>query len=252
MMGRVSLVAHRGQPQTFPENSLPGFVHALEAGAGYVETDVHITADGIPVLSHDANLLKLSGKQIIVADHDLALIQDVPLGYAERFGGRYEDYRIATLAQFVELMQSWPDARCFVELKAASLQNFGMKAVDLVLEQIAPIHAQTILISFEYDALSYAKAQDSSLQLGWVLPAWNDENHQLARDLAPQFLFVDDEFCPSEQSDIWPGEWQWAVYTINDSEQVGHYAGLGIEIIETDRYSELVEESDIVEVSNDF
>ena len=61
MMGRIALVAHRGQPQSYPENSLAGFEHALQAGASYVETDVQITSDGVPVLSHDANLLEISG-----------------------------------------------------------------------------------------------------------------------------------------------------------------------------------------------
>jgi len=62
MTGRVSLVAHRGQPLSFPENSLEGFSHVLKTGGQYLETDVHITSDGIPVLSHDANLLKAENK----------------------------------------------------------------------------------------------------------------------------------------------------------------------------------------------
>ena len=35
-------------------------------------------------------------------------------------------------------------------------------------------------------------------------------------------------------------------------EQVEHFAGLGIELIETNRFSELMEESDIIDVSNDY
>lgn len=252
MMGRVSLVAHRGQPSTFPENSLQGFIHALKSGARYVETDVQITSDAVPVLSHDAHLLKVTGKQIIIADHDYQLISEIPAGYAERFGDKYRDYRIATLAQFVSLLAEWPDTLCFIELKEASLNNFGMKAVDLVLEQINAIESQAILISFDYDALVYAKQKQDELRVGWVLPEWSEENHTKANELEPEFLFVDEEFCPQEKSEIWPGEWQWVAYTINDSQQVEHFAGLAIEIIETDRYSELIKESDIIEVSNDF
>ena len=57
---------------------------------------------------------------------------------------------------------------------------------------------------------------------------------------------------PTEKSDLWPGSWKWVVYTANTAKEVKHYAGLGIELIETDRYSELKQESDIVDVSNDF
>jgi glycerophosphoryl diester phosphodiesterase len=252
MMGRVSLVAHRGQPSKFPENSLQGFAHALKSGARYVETDVQITADAIPVLSHDAHLLKVTGKQIIIADHAFDVISDLPAGYPDQFGDKYKDYRIATLQQFIDLLAEWPDALCFIELKQASLNNYGMKAVDLVLEQMNKIESQAILISFDYDALVYAKNKDKELRVGWVLPEWTDENKTRAQELEPEYLFVDEDFCPDDKSEIWVGDWQWVAYTINDSKKVEHFAGLAIEIIETDRYSDLIKESDIIEVSNDF
>lgn len=250
MMGRVTLVAHRGQPLSFPENSLQGFGHVLEAGAAYVETDVHITADGVPVLSHDANLLKLTGKQIIIADHAYDTIKDMSAGYAERFDDRFKDYRIATLAQFVELLQGYPDVTCFIELKASSLNYFGLKAVDLVVKALQPILSQSVLISYEYDALQYAQQHDE-LPLGWVLPEWSEENRIKAQSLEPRYLFVDSDFCPQDQAEIWSGPWEWVVYTLNTAEQVEHYAGLGIELIETNRYTELRRESR-VDVSNDF
>ena len=250
MMGRVSLVAHRGQPLSFPENSLQGFRHVLDAGASYVETDVHITADGVPVLSHDANLLKLTGKQIIIADHAYDAIRDMSAGYAERFGDQFEDYRIATLAQFAELLQGYPNVTCFIELKASSLNYFGLKAVDLTLKALQPIESQSVLISYEYDALQYAR-QHAELPLGWVLPEWSEENRRKALALQPDYLFVDSDFCPQDQAEIWHGPWQWVAFTLNSAQEVAHYAGLGIELIETNRYSELKQESR-VDVSNDF
>jgi glycerophosphoryl diester phosphodiesterase len=47
---------HRGARGLAPENTLPSFRMALDAGADSVETDVHLTADGVPVLSHDPTL----------------------------------------------------------------------------------------------------------------------------------------------------------------------------------------------------
>ncbi len=48
-----SLVAHRGWPSRYPENSLAGFRAALEACAGFLEFDVHLTRDQVPVVIHD-------------------------------------------------------------------------------------------------------------------------------------------------------------------------------------------------------
>jgi glycerophosphoryl diester phosphodiesterase len=251
MTGRVSLVAHRGEPLAFPENSLPGFQHALDSGARYVECDVQITADGVPILSHDANLLKLTGKQIIIADHDWPEIRDMPAGYPDRFGDEFADVRIATLEQFVDLMSRQDHVKSFIELKEASVDYWGMKAVDLVMKALAPIMGDCILISFADDALAHAR-KHFDVPIGWVLPEWRERNRETARELSPEYLFVDTEFCPRDQSELFTGTWQWVAYTINTPEEVDQYAGLGIELIETDRYSELQQESDIVDVSHDF
>ena len=48
--------AHRGLALDAPENSLLAFVAALSNGATHLETDVHVTRDGVAVLSHDPDL----------------------------------------------------------------------------------------------------------------------------------------------------------------------------------------------------
>lgn len=47
------LQGHRGARGLKPENTLPAFEVALDAGASSVETDVHLTRDGVPILVHD-------------------------------------------------------------------------------------------------------------------------------------------------------------------------------------------------------
>ena len=53
-MARQFLIqGHRGAHGLRLENTLPSFEAALDAGVGSIETDVHVTADGVPVLIHD-------------------------------------------------------------------------------------------------------------------------------------------------------------------------------------------------------
>jgi glycerophosphoryl diester phosphodiesterase len=59
--GGVLAVAHRGHPYRERENTLPSLRAALAAGADAVEVDVRLTADGTPVLLHDATLERLWG-----------------------------------------------------------------------------------------------------------------------------------------------------------------------------------------------
>jgi len=193
-------------------------------------------------------LSKLTGDPLFVAEHSYERISTIAAGYSERFHDRFADYRIASLQQFVELLSQWPDVQCFIELKQASLDNFGNRAVDLVLQQMQRIPRQGILISFNYDALMYARQQHDRLPIGWVLPEWNEENHQRAIDLNPDYLHVSRKICPDQKSEIWPGPWQWAAYTINQAHEIAHFAALAIELLETDRYSELKKESKLIDI----
>ena len=55
------LVAHRGYTLHYPENTLVGLEAAIKAGARYLEVDVQLSADKVPVLFHDRNLQRLCG-----------------------------------------------------------------------------------------------------------------------------------------------------------------------------------------------
>lgn len=47
------LQGHRGARGLKPENTLPSFEAAFDAGVSTIETDIHLSADGVPVLFHD-------------------------------------------------------------------------------------------------------------------------------------------------------------------------------------------------------
>src|SRR5438309_1688088 len=53
---RIEIAGHRGAAGIAPENTLPSFEAAWAAGVAWVETDVRLTGDGVPVLLHDATL----------------------------------------------------------------------------------------------------------------------------------------------------------------------------------------------------
>lgn len=53
---RVAVIAHRGEHRAHPENTLPAFQAAIDAGAGFFELDVRTTSDSRLVLMHDATV----------------------------------------------------------------------------------------------------------------------------------------------------------------------------------------------------
>jgi glycerophosphoryl diester phosphodiesterase len=56
MSATFDLQGHRGARGLKPENTLPAFETALDFGVTSIETDLHLTRDGIPVLCHDPQL----------------------------------------------------------------------------------------------------------------------------------------------------------------------------------------------------
>src|SRR5271156_4618615 len=54
--GPVVVIAHRGEHRAHPENTLPAFQAAIEAGADFFELDVRTTSDGRLILMHDAKV----------------------------------------------------------------------------------------------------------------------------------------------------------------------------------------------------
>lgn len=242
MTVKAFLVAHRGQPDSFPENSLEGFRYVLESGAVYLETDVQLTSDDVVILSHDENLKKLTGKNISVTKNTYSSFQNVPAGFTGKFSNTFGHCRISTLKQFSSLLLNWPGVICFIEIKQESLSCFGNKVVDRVVEALEPIKEQSVLISFDYDALVYARENYHST-VGWVLPKWSKSKQLKADKLSPEYLFVDADICPDDK-ELWLGSWQWVVYTISSVEEIKAYLDIGITLIETNRINDLQHEYD--------
>ena len=73
------LFAHRGlYGGNIPENSLPAFERAVEAGCG-IELDVRLTRDGQVVVCHDDSLLRMCGAEARVRDLTLAELKRLRL-----------------------------------------------------------------------------------------------------------------------------------------------------------------------------
>lgn len=53
---RILVHGHRGARAVYPENTLPAFTYAIQAGADFLEMDVAVTKDDVLVVSHDPQI----------------------------------------------------------------------------------------------------------------------------------------------------------------------------------------------------
>jgi len=71
----VRIYAHRGASRELPENTMRAFRRALELGADALETDVHVTHDGVIVVSHDPDGARIFGEPARIADSSWAEVR---------------------------------------------------------------------------------------------------------------------------------------------------------------------------------
>lgn len=69
------LIAHRGASAEHVENTLPAFEAALALGADVIESDVHVTRDGHPLLAHDDDGSRIAGDPRTIAQCTLAEVE---------------------------------------------------------------------------------------------------------------------------------------------------------------------------------
>lgn len=111
------MLAHRGLAIDAPENTLLAFLKALALGAEYLETDVHASKDGIAVLSHDPNLLRVAGRKVRVSELTLAQLREIDLG---------EGQTVNTLA---EALDAFPEARFNIDIKSLDAARPAAEAI---------------------------------------------------------------------------------------------------------------------------
>jgi glycerophosphoryl diester phosphodiesterase len=100
--------AHRGGAADGLENTLAQFRRAVDAGYRYLETDVHASADGRLVAFHDATLDRVTDGAGRIADLPWQDIRQARVAGAE------------PVSLFEELLETFPEARWNVDMKAES------------------------------------------------------------------------------------------------------------------------------------
>jgi glycerophosphoryl diester phosphodiesterase len=227
------LVAHRGNAAEFPENTLPALRSALELGVRYIEFDVHLTADRQPVLLHDANLKRTAGIDRNALEMSWTELAEIQVNEAQRFGKRFTDVGIPTLAQAASLLASNPHATAFVELKRASLRAFGQELmVRKVCEALQPVARQCVIISFDLAAVHHVR-QVSTFRIGWVLSEYTNLSALKCEALAPDYVFCDHQLLSDSRAKLWRGPWRWAIYEVTTRKLAMELAARGAALIET-------------------
>ena len=142
------IVGHRGDRADAPENTMTSLELAMDE-LDFVETDVQLSRDGVPVLFHDATLERVTGKRNSVGELDLAELRRLDVG--SWYGDEYAGERIPTLDDFFTALSSRDTARALVELKADWTVEEVRTVIDLVERH--GLRSRVVLQSFSLETL---------------------------------------------------------------------------------------------------
>jgi glycerophosphoryl diester phosphodiesterase len=141
---RPTSIAHRGCAGESPENTITAFERALAQHAAVLESDVHLSRDGIPILIHEAIVDRVTEASGSVADFNADALRQFDAGY--RFspdGGQTHPYRDrgVRIPSLEEAFLHFPDTRFNLELKAP-----GSRLIDAALQLVAKHRRQALTL----------------------------------------------------------------------------------------------------------
>jgi glycerophosphoryl diester phosphodiesterase len=162
----VEIVAHRGESYDAPENTLAAFNLAWERGGQAVETDVHLTADGKLIISHDKDTFRTTGgprhggQKLVILEHTADELRKLDVGRwkAPVWAGQ----RLPLVDELLATLPKQTNRRLFIEVKvgpeAAAPLIAAINSAGHPLEQ-------TAVISFNLQSCAEVKRQMPELQV---------------------------------------------------------------------------------------
>ena len=155
------VIAHRGHSAEAPENTAPAFDGAINAPIDGIELDVQMSADGVPVIHHDATVVKLGGGRRRVSALPWSALRALDAG-----GWKSERFRGERLLSLAELLDGWGGRTwLLLEIKArpgdrdpAWHRSLTERTIDEVRRR--RLQASVLLLCFDEDVLAAARRYD--------------------------------------------------------------------------------------------
>jgi len=180
--GHAAVIAHRGASAHHPENTLPAFLAAWDSGAQWVEADTQPTADGVPVLLHDADLDRTTSGGGPVRAHDVETVTGLDAGgWFDRSAAAGNSGRIAVprLSDLLALLTA--DRRVLLEIKG---EHTAEQIAAVLLACRASAHATNVFLqSFEVAALRLLRSLEPRAAFGLLVEGFDDDPVGQCREL---------------------------------------------------------------------
>jgi glycerophosphoryl diester phosphodiesterase len=228
------IIGHRGAAAYAPENTLEGIHTAADMGIEWVEFDVKLTKDQVPVLFHDETLERTTGAGGNVADMTFEDLRNLEVG--SWFGDTFAGIRVPTLEEALDVLLE-RNLGLNLEIKPCPGREKETAEVALdVLSQIWDDHDKLLISSFQHVSLETALEVAGDWHRALLLPEeWPENWQELAEYLKVSCVNINGNKCYREQvEEIIDAGYPILAYTINDPDRARILQGWGVDGFFTD------------------
>ncbi|MBC6405608.1 MAG: glycerophosphoryl diester phosphodiesterase [Rhodospirillales bacterium] len=228
------LMGHRGAAAHAPENTLASLRKAKGFGLGWVEFDVQLSADDVPVLMHDDRLHRTTGDRRKIAEvpAEELLALDAGAWFGPEFAGETVPHFSSVLALLGAL-----DLAANIEIKpspglARETAEAGLTLAKAEWPAALPL---PLISSFEIEALEVAQALWHEAPRAYLMKQLPAEWQETADRLGCLSLHLwHPAITAKTVAAIKKADYQIAAYTVNGAERARALLDLGVDCLITD------------------
>jgi glycerophosphoryl diester phosphodiesterase len=160
----IEITGHRGSKVRAPENTLSALRQAIAEGADYAEIDVQTTADGVVVLLHDADLMRVASVNRRLRDINYHELKDIDFG--SWFAPEFSSERIPTLQEAIDVARG--RIKLNIELKFTWPDPTLAEKVGNIIRQKG-FSSDCVVSSLNFQALKEIKQAFPELTTGFIV-----------------------------------------------------------------------------------
>lgn len=225
-------IAHRGFSGKFPENTMRAFTEAVTAGCDGIETDLHLTKDGVLVICHDETIERTTDGSGFIAEQNYIDLCKFDAGI--KYGREFAKEKIPTLDELLEFVKG-KALLINLELKNNIVNYKDME--EKVIQKIYDykLEKNIILSSFNHYSMVKVKKIDPKIKTGLLYDASLYKVHEYAEKLKADAVhpFYPSVFDINIVKDIHKNGIAINTYTVNEEADMKKLIGLGIDGIIT-------------------
>jgi glycerophosphoryl diester phosphodiesterase len=230
----VWVVAHRGASGYAPENTMAAFRLAVEMGARFIETDLHLTRDARVVAIHDPTLDRTTNGRGPVDAMSLKQVRALDAGtwFDCPAPGSFAGERVPTLDEILQFARE-TDVIFYLEIKSDA--TWGVEHAVVATLRDTGEAARVVILSFDPATLLSVNRLDQTMMTGYLCehPS-SDLVERTVRAGARQIAPRGDLVTPDLVSKAHQAGLQVVAWTINEPDQMRRLIAAGVDGIMSD------------------